>query len=148
TAASGELVRDAPGGVMGNGLCQRPPSTFGLAQVVLIAPSGPIQKTSSAPLRRVTAESGELARETPGDVMGNGLCQRPPSTAGLAQVVAIAPSGPIQKTSSAPSRRVMAARGELAREAPGGVIGKGVCHLAESTAGFAQLVAIALSPPI
>src|SRR5919199_1823823 len=108
----GESARAAPGGVMANGACQ-PLGTWGLDQVVPMAPSGPTQKTSSAPSNRVMAAMGESARAAPGGVMAKGACQ-PPGTWGLDQVVLTAPSGPIQKTSSAPSNRVMAAMGEPA----------------------------------
>src|SRR5213082_1309126 len=110
----------------------------GLAQVVPTPPSGPIQNTSSAPSRHVTALIGESTRAAPPGAIGNGVCQRPPSTRGLAQVVPTPPSGPIQNTSRAPSNRVMAAIGELARAAPAGAIGKGGCQLPESTRGLAH----------
>src|SRR5207248_657591 len=148
TAAIGELARAAPGGAIGNGVCQRPPSTRGLAQVVPTPPSGPIQNTSSAPSNRVTAAIGELARVARGGAIGKGACQRPSSMRGLAQVVPTPPSGPIQNTSRAPSSRVMAAIGELARAAPAGAIGKGGCQLPESTRGLAHVVPTPPSGPI
>ena len=85
---------------MGNGVCQLALSISGLAQVVAMAPSGPIQKTSRAPSNRVTTVNGESARAAPGGVIGNGMCQFPLSMFGFAQVVAMAPSGPIQKHQS------------------------------------------------
>src|SRR6516162_7205955 len=92
----------APGGVIGNGGCQLALSTWGLAHVVAMAPSGPIQNASRAPLKRVIAATPESARAAPGGVIGKDGCQLALSTCGLAQVVAIAPSGPIQNTSRAP----------------------------------------------
>src|SRR4051794_21671356 len=54
SATIGAAGRAAPGGVIGNGRCQFPPSRLGLAHVVAPAPSGPIQNTSHAPPSRVT----------------------------------------------------------------------------------------------
>ena len=72
----GESARAALGGAIPNGGCQLPLSTSGLAQVVPTPPSGPIQNTSSAPLKRVIAAMGESARAALGGAIPNGECQR------------------------------------------------------------------------
>ena len=60
-----------------------------------MAPSGPIQKTSTAPLKRVMAAMGELGPAAFGAEMAKGRCQPPFWSVGLAKVVVMAPSGPI-----------------------------------------------------
>src|SRR3982074_2080560 len=133
-AAIAALKLAAPGAVMGNGGCQFPPSMAGLAHVVATAPSGPIQKTSRAPSSLVTAAMGELAALAPGGVIGKAGCQFPPSMAGLAHVVAAAPSGPIQKTSRAPANLVIAVIGELLSPAWDGPMANAGRHVPLSTA--------------
>src|SRR5690242_9248332 len=101
--ASGESTRAAPGGLMVKGGCQFALSIWGFSQVVPIAPSGPTQNTSIAPVYRVTTAIGELVRAAPGGLMAKGGCQAPFSIWGFSQVVPIAPSGPTQNTSIAPA---------------------------------------------
>ena len=138
----------APGGVIGNGGCQLALSTWGLAHVVAMAPSGPIQNASRAPLKRVIAATPESARAAPGGVIGKDGCQLALSTCGFSHVVATAPSGPTQNASIAPTKRVRVARPESPLAARETVIGNGECQLALSTSGFAQVVPTALSGPI
>src|SRR5262245_47926741 len=113
-----------------------------------IALSEPIQKTSRCVVVRDSAARKEAVRAALGGVMGKGVAHLALLALASHAVEPIALSEPIQKTSRWAVVRDTAARWEAVRAALGGVMGKGVAHLALLTFASHAVEPIAPSGPI